>query len=380
MIHENTGIIQCLLTDTITKVVDMKRKYLVPIGIIAGVYLGMKYLVPLFIPFLFAGIIVMIIRPCVTWMHRRLKINKGVAATIIMVAVGGLLLTLVWAACDGILGQLRRILPRIGIYENELCQMVRHSCQSMEQTFGIDAVNIETLVLDNINVMVDNMQINVIPSLMNDSLFYVKGAAEFLGAVMIAVISVVLLAKDLEKIMDQCRHYKGFLVICEIIQKVASAIWTFLKSQIIIMFVTGILCILAFWLIGNPHAIAIGIIIGLLDALPFIGTGLVLIPWTLIELLNQNYTNALVLGILFVVCSLSREVLEPKLIGKKLGIYPIVIMLAIYVGIKLYGIAGIVMGPVSLLIIYELSCRYVRDGNTEDENAEDSRYSYKDDG
>lgn len=353
----------------------MQRKYLISIGIVAGVYLGMKYLVPLFIPFLFAGIIVMIINPCVVWMHRKLRIHKGIAATVIMTVAGGLLLTLVWAVCDGLLGQCKRILPRIGIYESELCRLVRHSCQAMEQTFGIDAVNIETLVLDNINVMVDNMQVNIIPNLMNDSFFYVKGVAEFVGAVMIAVISVVLLSKDLEKIMDQCRHYKGFLLLCAIIQKVASAIWTFLKSQLIIMLITGILCILAFWIMGNPYAIVAGIIIGLLDALPFIGTGLVLIPWTLIELLNQRYTNALILCILFIACSLSRELLEPRLIGKKLGIYPIVIMLAIYVGIKLYGISGIVMGPVSLLIIYELSCHYMKE-----EHTENISQSYSDEG
>ncbi|MDO5573895.1 MAG: AI-2E family transporter [bacterium] len=353
----------------------MQKKYLVPFGIIIGVYLGMKYLVPLFIPFLFAGIIVMIINPCVVWMHRKLKINKGIAATVIMIITGGLLSALVWMAGDAVMCQFRRFLPRIGIYENELCRLVRDSCQTMEQTFGIDAVNIETLVLENINVMVDSMQVNIIPDLMNDSFIYVKGAAEFFGAVMISVISVVLLSKDLEKISEQCRHYEWFHVLCEIIQKVASAIWTFLKSQLIIMIITGILCITALWIMKNPYALIIGIIIGLLDALPFIGTGLILIPWTLVEAVNQNYTNALILGILFIVCSISRELLEPRLIGKKLGIYPIVIMLAIYVGIKLYGISGIITGPVSLLIIYELCCFFFRK-----ETTETTGDSYGDDG
>ena len=344
----------------------MQKKYLVPLGIIAGVYLGMKYLVPLFIPFLMAGIIVMIINPCVEWMHRRLKINRGIAATFIVIVTGGLALTLIWFACDGILGQIKKLFSRINVYEGELCRMVRHSCQAMEQTFGIDAVNIETLVLDNINLMVDNMQIDIIPNLMNDSFFYVKGAAEFVGAVMIAVISVVLLAKDLELIKENCRRYKGFSVLCEIVQKVASAIGTFVKSQLVIMLITSILCTVGLWMTGNPYALMIGLIIGLLDALPFIGTGLVLIPWTLIEIINQNYTNALILGILFIVCALSRELLEPKLIGKKLGVYPIVIMLSIYVGIKLYGLSGIIMGPISLLIIYELSCYYGKTGNKDE--------------
>lgn len=344
----------------------MHKKYLISLGIIAGVYLGMKYLVPLFIPFLFAGIIVMMIQPCVTWLRKKLRINEGIGATLIMIVVGSLMLFLVWTACNGLLGQIKKVLSRLGFYERELCSIVRHSCESMEQTFGIDAVNIETLVLDNISIMVDNMQVNIIPNLMNDSFLYVKGIAEFIGAMMIAVISVVLLAKDLRLIKERCQKYKGFRIFCEIIRKVSSAIWTFVKSQLIIMLVTSILCVIAFLIMGNPYAFAIGIIIGLLDALPFIGTGLVLIPWAFIKVLCQNYSHALILGFLFIICSISRELLEPKLIGKKLGIYPIVIMFAIYVGIKLYGVAGIIMGPVSLLIIYELCCRFLKEENTED--------------
>ena len=182
----------------------------------------------------------------------------------------------------------------------------------------------------------------------------------------------MLLSKDLGQIMEQCNDLKGFHILSEILQKVASGIWTFLKSQLIIMFVTCLLCILALWMIGNPYAIAIGILIGLLDALPFIGTGLILIPWTLIELLNQNYINALVIGLLFIVCSLSRELLEPRLIGKKLGIYPIVIMLAIYVGIKLYGVSGIITGPVSLLIMYELICRFTKEKSKDESGFEET--------
>lgn len=342
-----------------------QKKYLMLIGIIAGVYLGMKFIVPLFIPFLFAGIIVMMIYPCVKWLHRKIKMNKGIAATIIMLLIGSLIFVLIWLLCAQLFEQIKNISTRIHIYERQLCHLIRCSCESVERTFGIDAVNFEALILKNVNDMADSLRADTFPNLMNNSFFYIKGFAEFIGAIIIAIISGILLAKDYDGIKEKCCKYEGFQMICEILQKVMMIAGTFIKAQLIIMLVTAILCVITFWLLKNPYALLLGLIIGLLDALPFIGTGIVLIPWALIELLSGRYVNAVALLILFAVCALSREFLEPKLIGKKLGIYPIVIMIAIYVGIKLYGVAGIIMGPVSFLLMYELISRYMAESDTD---------------
>ncbi len=340
-----------------------QKKYLTLIGIIAGVYLGMKFIVPLFIPFLFAGIIVMMIYPCVKWLHCKIKLNKGVAATVIILLIGGIISVLIWLMCAQLFEQIKNVSSRIHIYERQLCHFIRCSCESVERTFGINAVNFEALILKNVNDMADNLQADTVPNLMNNSVFYIKGLAEFIGALIIAIISVILLAKDYDSIKEKCSRYEGFQMICEILQKVMMISGTFIKAQLIIMLVTAILCGVTFWILKNPYALLVGLIIGVLDALPFIGTGLILIPWAIIELLSGRYINTIVLLILFAVCALSREFLEPKLIGQKLGVYPIVIMIAIYVGIKLYGIAGIIMGPVSFLLMYELIKRYISESD-----------------
>ena len=97
---------------------------------------------------------------------------------------------------------------------------------------------------------------------------------------------------------------------------------------------------------GRPLvSLLLGLAVGLLDALPFIGTGTVLIPWAIILLLQGSYFGALGHFLLFVVTDLARELLEPRLIGESLGIHPILMLLSVYLGFFFYGIFGFLLVP-----------------------------------
>ena len=103
--------------------------------------------------------------------------------------------------------------------------------------------------------------------------------------------------------------------------------------------------------VGN--GILWGLLAGLLDALPFIGTGVVLVPLGLQQLFLGNYVRAAVCLLVYVACIFIRELLEPKLIGKRVGVSPVAILVSIYAGIQLFGIWGIIGGPLGFVIIYQ---------------------------
>ena len=107
-----------------------------------------------------------------------------------------------------------------------------------------------------------------------------------------------------------------------------------------------------------------GIVIGLLDALPFIGTGTILIPWGAFQMFTGKFWVGVCLVLLFLVTNTLREFLEPKLIGDRMGIYPIAMVAAVYIGICVYGVAGVALGPVSLMLIVEI-WRELHDERTE---------------
>ena len=136
-----------------------------------------------------------------------------------------------------------------------------------------------------------------------------------------------------------------------ITDKLNSLAKIYFKVQMLIMLSTAIICVIGFLLIRNPYAIVLGIILGLLDALPMFGTGTVLIPWCIILLVAGHFFSAAVLFTVYIITYLLREFMESKFMGDRLGIAPFTMMVIIYMGLVLYGILGFILGPVSYVII-----------------------------
>lgn len=323
--------------------------------IIAAVYLGMKYVVPIFIPFLFAGIISVLVLPAVNWLHRKLHINKSFSAACIMLSAGLILLGLIWLLFSQLLLQMENLLCCCDRYGEELKRNLSNICCEIEGIIGIDAIEIETLVIDNVTVLIESVKTEKLPKLMGNSLLLLKKTVSVFAVVIVTFISVLLIVKDYKKIQERFCDNPYCRRCCEIVKKILAAAGTYLKAQLTIMGLISLLCIITLSVMRNPYALLVGILIGLFDALPFIGTGTILVPWAVVEIFMGNYKAAVILFVLFLVCSFLRELLEPRLIGKRLGVYPIIVLASIYAGIQLFGVGGIILGPVSVLIIYELT-------------------------
>ena len=175
-------------------------------------------------------------------------------------------------------------------------------------------------------------------------------AALFLLMVFVAAI---LLMRDYDRMREQLRNYRLYRHV----EHISGRMWhqggMYLKAQAMIIGIVSILCVLGLWLLGNPYFVLLGVAAGLLDALPFIGTGTVLLPVAFFLVLQGSYAKAAGYGVLFFITYVAREFLEPRLIGARLGIYPFVMVVVVYAGLYLYGPSGVVLGPVTLLLILE---------------------------
>jgi predicted PurR-regulated permease PerM len=104
--------------------------------------------------------------------------------------------------------------------------------------------------------------------------------------------------------------------------------------------------------VNYPIPIALGI--ALIDALPILGPATIYIPWVISKLVMSEYTTALSLFILYLIVTLARQALEPKILSTQIGIYPLITLLAMYIGLKTLGFAGIILGPVSVILLLAL--------------------------
>ena len=127
--------------------------------------------------------------------------------------------------------------------------------------------------------------------------------------------------------------------------------FAYLKAQGIIIFIVAAVCVTGLLIIKNPYAILLGITIGVVDAFPIFGSGSILIPWAVVELVQKDFFQGAVLITLYVITLLLREIMEPRLMGKEMGLKPLYVLMSVYVGIKLFGLGGIILGPVGLTIL-----------------------------
>lgn len=137
-------------------------------------------------------------------------------------------------------------------------------------------------------------------------------------------------------------------------QRLKCALGGWLRAQGILMAVTFLLLCCGFFLIQVELALLLAALIALLDALPAFGTGTVLLPWSIVELLTGNIRRAAALLILYAIIWLTRSFLEPKLIAGRAGLHPLATLLAMYLGFRLFGIPGMILSPLAAVMLRQL--------------------------
>lgn len=330
-----------------------KNKIMVLLLLTGAVYFFLEYITPLVAPILIAMLFVTIFGPLLKKMQEKLHIHRQLGAIILLLVAGIAIVGIVWILFSWIVGSLPGWVGGLDRLGGELTNVVHAICQVVGRTIGVDSVYLEETLLGNINDGIDYVQYQVVPGMLSQSLEYMKIVVALGGFFITFVITTVLLAKDYDDIMNRMLDREEFHVVLEVICGIIRYIATFVKAQFIIISIMATVAGITLGLAGIKHGVLWGILAGLLDALPFIGTGIVLIPLALVQLFYGHYGSAIVCMILYVACIFLRELLEPKLIGRRMGITPLAVLLSLYAGIQLFGIWGIIKGPLGFIIIYE---------------------------
>jgi len=123
-----------------------------------------------------------------------------------------------------------------------------------------------------------------------------------------------------------------------------------LRSQVTISMVVMFFLMLSLGISGVRYGAVIGMLIGIADALPLFGAGVFLIPWSLVSFLLGQTGLGVTLACLYAGAIIIRQILEPRLVGRQLGLYPLAAMAAMYIGYRLFGFVGLIAGPVLLTL------------------------------
>ena len=253
-------------------------------------------------------------------------------------------------------------MTQLPLWVREFDRWLTGGCSWLEQLLGLRKDTVASLAGDMLLGLAGTVKTAAMPFLMANSMTIVGVATKAAIICMVTFLSAVLSLQEMEELRDrrdQSLFRREFRVIGTRLVQTGKA-W--LKSQgIIWIIVTGI-CMAGMFLMKNPYYIMAGIGIGFLDALPIFGTGTALVPWTLLELFGGEWKRALFLAGLYLICYLTRQVLEAHVMGGRIGLSPLETLAAVYVGLELFGFFGFILGPLGLLLVEDLVESWVTEG------------------
>lgn len=321
--------------------------------ITGAVYFFLKYLTPLLAPILTAMLFVTIFGPMLKRFHEKFHIHRQIGAVILLLIAGITLILLVWILFSWIVGSLPEWIGDLSSLEDEISDVVNKGCEAIGRLIGVNSDYLEEMILGKISDGFSSLRTQALPGMLSQSMQYVRAAAKTGAFLVTFIIAAVLLAKDYDDIMNRLLDREDCHVFLEVMCGIIRYIATYVKAQLIIMSAIAGVAAVVLGISGIQHGVLWGLLAGLLDALPFVGTGVVMVPLAITQLCSGNYFRAVICILLYIACAFMRELMEPRLIGKKIGVTPVMVLISLYAGIQLFGAWGIIKGPLGFIIIYQ---------------------------
>ena len=329
-----------------------KKKYIFSfLGTTIGVYLFMKYLLPLVVPFVFAYLIAAALLPLSRMIERKTRIPKTITGGILFILFLLILSCFLFFLLKNLIDQVVTFLTNLPVYQAHIMDFIDSVCTRCDGVFDLMDGQSRSFFDDNINSVYITIQKNILPSISKHSLHIVKTIFGLAGSTIFLIVATLLIIHEADTIKKSYSKLVFYEDIRAVKEKISHAGVAYFKAQLTIMVTVACINVAGLSIIKNEYALLIGIIIAVIDGFPLLGSGLILLPWAVISLISKNIFNAVILMSIYLLCQVVRQILEPKLIGDRIGINPIITIMAIYIGFEVYGVMGFILGPISLVII-----------------------------
>lgn len=346
--------------------VEKKREFIINIiyFLIIGaiIYITIKYALGWFLPFVIGFGIAFMLKPLINLITKKLKINRKIVAGItvlIFYATVGALFTLVLVKISIALKDVFIKLPNM--YINNIEPLIFQLSGNVEDILvELDPALIQAIkdilssIAESLGTIISKISSGVVSFISST----VSMVPSFFIIVIFTIISSFFFAMDYLNITGFITRQfspKVSSIFFEIKDYIIGTLFRFVKAYSIIMTITFIELAIGLSILRVESAISIALLIACVDILPVLGTGGVVIPWIFIELFKGNVFLAIGLTIVYVVITIVRNILEPKIVGEQVGLHPLIILICMFVGVKLFGFLGLFILPIIVIILKNLN-------------------------
>ena len=344
---------------------EKKRTFLINAayyGAIAAIaYFAMRYLLGPLSPFIAGFIIAWLLYKPSMALSRKAHLPRRITSMIVAVVFYAIVFIAALSAGVQVISAIENLVPQIPRlyaqvvlpYVNELFEQLDVWMADVDPAVADVVERMATSLFNNMQSFVSSLPVMAVRLVSG----IVTGMPNVILSVVLTVISTFFISQDYERVL-------GFLKSClpaairdrvgETVVTGVDSIRKILGSYILIMIMSFGELSVGFLLMNVPYAVGVALLVAVLDIMPVLGTGLVLIPWAIIAAVLGSYKMAAGVAALYVIMLAVRNVVEPKLVGNQMGLHPLVTLIAMFVGLQLFGLAGLFGFPIALSLYFKM--------------------------
>jgi len=322
-------------------------------------YLGLRYLLPVFVPFIVAFLVSALIRPAASFCRRHLRIGAKLASVVLILSVFSLLtygVYLLGLALIRETGDFIVTLSETAGDSDSPIFRITHMVDGIGEKLpladvgGVDFANVTNELIktgtEKVTVMATNGAAKIISALPSAILTF--------GVSLIALVYLTVdydgAAKAIKEFLPRDTADKAV----RLYHRLTGALGEYFRAYFLLMLITFGELYLGLVILRVEYALLFAAIIAVVDFLPILGVGTVLLPWGAGALLLGNYRLGAGIFILYAVIGVVRQFVEPRLMGNFIGTHPFVALVGVYAGLRLFGIVGMIAAPVILYLVKTL--------------------------
>lgn len=332
--------------------------YFVAIGalILLAFRIAIGWLIPFIIGFLFA----IVLDPVIRFLSRKMKIKRTLWSIVLVLVIWGILALIlfkigqiVYDQAAGLLNALNTA-PINQIYQNIsgwLTDLIKNNLPSLYES--IDA----KMISDTVSSIGSEL-ISVAQSILSGLTGFVMSLPDFLISLIVTIMASIFISIDYPNIRtflaaQLSKRNRGNVLETKDFFK--NKIFSIVRAYAIIITITFIELFIGFTIIGLNNALLMALLISLLDLLPIVGTATFLVPWGIIVIIQGDLLVGIGLIVIAIVVSVIREAIQPKIVGSQIGLNPLLTLLTMYVGLKVFGLLGMFLVPLTAIFLKNLN-------------------------
>lgn len=341
---------------------DIYKRILVNLLVtLAGVVLCILFLgkaLRFFLPFVIGFVIAAIANPMVRFLEKKMKVKRKYGSAIIIILVLAAVIGLIYLLgyillrqLAGLIGDIPALLEKAQELLSEVSVKLNGFYEKLPAAIQSGIGNMGHSLEEWLNKTMSGFEM---PSISTAGGY----VGSFIEGILIAIITILaayFFIADRDRLVDgvkritpsSVQEYYGLAV-----NNIKSAIGGYFKAQFKIMLIIIVILFIGFEALGVDYSFLLALLIAFLDLLPVFGTGTVIGPWVVVDIITGSYIEAIVLTVLYLVCQFTKQMLQPKMVGDSIGLNPLLTLFFMFVGYRLGGIFGMIVGiPAGMILV-----------------------------